>query len=67
MTLLLVDLLRPLREILERSTDGRLPLGSELLQRFLKLTPSLLDRALRFLGAHLPVLLTLAARLVHGA
>ncbi len=53
LALLVVELLRALREILERRADGRLPLGRELLQRFLKLTPRLLDRTPRFLGAHL--------------
>jgi hypothetical protein len=47
-----------------------LPLGRELLQRLLELTPCLLDRAPRFLGAHLLLLaglagLPLAARLIH--
>ena len=66
LTLALVELLRAAREILERLAHRRLPLGRELLQRFLKLTPRVLDGAPRLLGAHLLLLLTLAARLIHG-
>ena len=62
--LLVIELLRAVREIGERLADCGLALRGELLQRLLELTARLLDRALRLLRDRRLLLLALVGLLV---